>query len=298
MSRLVECVPNFSEGRRRDVIDAIAGAIAEQGARVVDVQADAAHNRMVVTFVADPDVAITAVMAGAVVAVARIDLRRHRGEHPRMGAVDVVPFVPFADLPMSVCIDLAHRFGARLWKELRIPVYYYAEAARVPERRELERVRRGGFEELRDQVGDPERVPDEGTQLHPTAGATAVGARIPLIAYNVNLKTEDVRVAKDIARTIRASAGGMPNVKALGFALADRGLVQVSMNLTDYRVSNVWKVFTAIKAEAERRGVEVQESEIVGTIPLDAAVRTIKDALMEPAFKMDQILEKRVWAAE
>ena len=299
VSQLVECVPNFSEGRRRDVIDAIAGAIGAQGAQVVDVQADAAHNRMVVTFVAEPEVAIRAVLKGAAVAVARIDLRQHRGEHPRMGAVDVVPFVPFADLPMSVCIDLAHRFGARLWKELRVPVYYYGEAARTPERRELERVRGGGFEELRDHVGDPDRVPDEGTaELHPSAGATAVGARIPLIAYNVNLKTEDVRVAKEIARTIRASSGGMPNVKALGFALADRGLVQVSMNLTDYRVSNIWKVFTAIKVEAERHGIEVQESEIVGTIPLDAAVRTIKDAIMEPAFKMDQILEKRVWASE
>ncbi len=299
MSELVECVPNFSEGRRRDVIDAIAGAIREKGARVVDVQADAAHNRMVVTFVAEPEGAITAALAGAAVAAERIDLRHHRGEHPRMGAVDVVPFVPFADLPMSVCIDLAHRFGARLWREMRIPVYYYGEAARTPARRELERVRRGGFEELRDHVRDPDRAPDEGmAELHPSAGATAVGARIPLIAYNVNLKTEDVRVAKEIARTIRASSGGMPNVKALGFELAGRGLVQVSMNLTDYRVSNIWKVFTAIKAEAERRGVEVQESEIVGTLPLDAAVRTIKDAIMEPTFRMDQILEKRVWASE
>ena len=298
VSQLVECVPNFSEGRRREVINAIADAIGREGARVVDVQADAAHNRMVVTFVAEPELAIASAFAGASVAVERIDLNQHRGEHPRMGAVDVVPFVPFADLPMTVCIELAHRFGARLWKELRVPVYYYGEAARNAERRELERVRRGGFEELRDHGSEPDREPDEGAGLHPTAGATAVGARIPLIAYNVNLKTEDVRVAKDIARTIRASSGGMPNVKALGFALADRGLVQVSMNLTDYRVSNIWKVFTAIKAEAERRGIDVQESEIVGTIPLDAAVRTIKDAVMEPAFKMDQILEKRVWASE
>jgi glutamate formiminotransferase len=238
-------------------------------------------------------------MAGANVATERIDLRQHRGEHPRMGASDVVPFVPFADLPMSVCVELAHSFGARLWKELRVPVYYYGEAATRPERRELEKVRQGGFEDLLEHIGDAGRSPDEGgPAAHPTAGATAVGARIPLIAYNVNLKTTDVQVAKDIAKTIRASSGGLPNVKALGFALADRGLVQVSMNLTDYRVTNIWNVFTAIRDEAKRRGVEVEASEIVGTIPLDAAVGVIKEAVIEPTFRMDQILEKRVWTAE
>jgi glutamate formiminotransferase len=263
------------------------------------VQADAAHNRMVVTFVSDPDLAVDAAMAGAAVATQRIDLRQHRGEHPRMGATDVVPFVPFADLPMNVCIDLAHAFGARLWKELRIPVYYYGEAARHPERRELEKVRRGGFEEVAAHIGDADRAPDEGPpRVHPSAGATAVGARIPLIAYNVNLKTTDLQVAKDIARTVRASSGGLPNVKALGFELADRGLVQVSMNLTDYRVTNMWKVFTVIRDEANKRGIAVEASEIVGTIPLAAAVGLIKDAIIEPAFGMDQILEKRVWAGE
>jgi len=216
-----------------------------------------------------------------------------------MGATDVVPFVPFADLPMDVCVGLAHVFGGRLWKELHIPVYYYGEAASRPERRELERVRRGGFEDLVEHIADPDRAPDVGpAQVHPSAGATAVGARIPLIAYNVNLKTTEVQVAKDIARMIRASSGGLPNVKALGFALADRGLVQVSMNLTDYRVTNIWKVFTAIREAARDRGVEVEASEIVGTIPLAAAVGVIKDAVIEPAFRMDQILEKKVWAAE
>jgi len=279
------------------VIAAIADAIRGTGARVIDVQADGAHNRMVVTFVAEPERAVDAAVAGASVATERIDMRQHRGEHPRMGATDVVPFVPFADLPMSVCVELAHAFGARLWKELRIPVYYYGEAATRSERRELEKVRRGGFEELGHHIGDPDRAPDEGpAALHSSAGATAVGARIPLIAYNVNLKTTDLQVAKEIAKTIRASSGGLPNVKALGFELADRGLVQVSMNLTDYRVTNIWKVFTVIRDEAKRRGVEVDASEIVGTIPLAAAVGVIKDAVVEPAFHMDQILEKRVWA--
>jgi glutamate formiminotransferase / 5-formyltetrahydrofolate cyclo-ligase len=299
VSQLVECVPNFSDGQRQEVIDAIANAIRGHGGRVIDVQADPAHNRSVVTFVAEPQVAEDAILAAGRVAVDRIDLTRHEGEHPRMGAMDVVPFVPFADTPMSVCVDLAHRTGARLASELALPIYYYGEAARTPDRRELERVRRKGFEELREHIADADRIPDEGPRtIHPTAGATAVGARIPLIAYNVNLKTSDVGVAKDIARTIRASSGGFPNVKALGFGLADRGLVQVSMNLTDYRVSNVWKVFSAVQAEAAQRGVEVAESEIVGTIPLDAAVRTIREVLREPRFSMDQILEKKVWAGE
>jgi glutamate formiminotransferase len=299
LGALVECVPNFSEGRRLDVITAIADAIRSAGARVIDVQADTNHNRMVVTFVAEPAIVVDAAMAGATVATQRIDLRQHRGEHPRMGAIDVVPFVPFADLPMSLCVDLAHAFGARLWKELQVPVYYYGEAARTAERRELEKVRRGGYEELVAHIKDSDRAPDEGPpEVNPRAGATAVGARIPLIAYNVNLKTADLQVAKDIAKSIRASSGGLPNVKALGFELADRGLVQVSMNLTDYRVTNIWKVFSVIRDEAKRRGVEVDSSEIVGTIPLDAAVGVIKEALVEPAFRMDQILEKKVWAAE
>ncbi len=299
MSELVECVPNFSEGRRPEVIDAIVSAMRAAEARIVDVQSDGSHNRCVVTLVAAPEAVVEATLAGARVATERIDLRHHRGEHPRMGATDVVPFIPFADLPMAVCVTLAHRFGARLFRELGVPVYYYGEAARIPERRELERVRRGGFEELADHITDPDRVPDEGPPvLHPTAGATAVAARIPLIAYNVNLRTADLSVAKDIARTIRASSGGMPNVKALGFALEDRGLVQVSMNLTDYRVTNLWQAFSAIRTEAEKRGVEVIESEIVGTVPLDAAVRTLRDAIREPNFRMNQILEKRVWAGE
>ena len=299
MGQLVECVPNFSEGRRQEVIDAITGAIRQAGARIIDVQADPAHNRMVVTFVSEPQRAVEAAMAGARVAADRIDLRQHQGEHPRMGATDVVPFVPFADLPMTTCVELAHNFGKRLFRELAIPVYYYGEAASLPERRELEKVRRGGFEELAARIAEPDRAPDEGgAVIHVSAGATAVGARIPLIAYNVNLRSTDLALAKEIARTIRASSGGLPNVKALGFNLADRGLVQVSMNLTDYRVTNMWKVFSLIRAEAARRGIEVAESEIVGTIPLDAATRTLNDALQEPAFKMDQILEKRVWAAE
>lgn len=281
------------------MIDAITDAIRREGAKVIDEQADAAHNRMVVTFVAEPARAVDAAMAGARVARDRIDLRQHQGEHPRMGATDVVPFVPFADLPMTTCVQLARTFGARLWKELHIPVYYYGEAAIRTERRELEKVRRGGFEDLVSHIHDEDRVPDEGPpEIHPSAGATAVGARIPLIAYNVNLKTTDVSIAKEIARTIRASSGGLANVKALGFSLADRGLVQVSMNLTDYRVTNIWKVFTIIREEARRRGVEVQESEIVGTIPLDAATRTIKDVVLEPSFRMDQILEKKVWESE
>ena len=299
MTDLVECVPNFSEGRRREVIDAIVSAIAKSGARIMDVQSDPAHNRCVVTFVAAPEVAEEAALAGTRMATEKIDLTRHQGEHPRMGATDVVPFVPFADYPMSACVELAHRFGRRLQRELEIPVYYYGDAALRPERRELEKVRLRGFEDLREHIQEEDRHPDEGPpRIHPTAGATAVAARIPLIAYNVNLRTSEVAVAKEIAKKIRASSGGMANVKALGFDLPDRGLVQVSMNLTDYRVTNMWQVFNAISEQAARHGVEVLESEIVGTIPLDAAVRTLRDALREPKFSMDQVLEKKVWTSE
>src|SRR2546423_1194258 len=214
---------------------------------------------------------------------------------PRWGPLVLSPSCPLPALRMSVCAVRAQAWGARAWRAVRVPVYSSGEAARRTERRELEKVRRGGFEDLAGHITDPDRAPDEGLpEVNPSAGATAVGARIPLIAYNVNLKTADLQVAKEIAKSIRASSGGLPNVKALGFELADRGLVQVSMNLTDYRVTNIWKVFTVIREEANRRGVEVEASEIVGTIPLDAAVGVIRDAVLEPAFRMDQILEKRV----
>jgi glutamate formiminotransferase len=298
LTDLVECVPNFSEGRREEVIAEIVGAITGAGVRVLDVQRDASHHRAVVTFVGAPEPALEAAFAGAACAVQRIDLRQHRGEHPRMGAVDVIPFVPFGELELERCVDLAHRLGRRIAVELQVPVYFYGAAARLPERRELERVRRGGFEELRETIGEPDRRPDEGpAQVHPSAGAVAVGARIPLIAYNVNLRTADVSVARAIARRIRASSGGMPCVKALGFALEDRGLTQVSMNLTDYRVTGLWQVFAAIEALAREEGVDVDSSEIVGTIPLEAAARLLRDALRAPSFSPEQVLEKKVWQA-
>jgi glutamate formiminotransferase len=298
VTELVECVPNFSEGRREEVISELVGAIAHSGVQLVDVQRDASHNRSVVTFVGGLEAALEAAFAATAVAVERIDLRQHRGEHPRMGAADVIPFVPFADLPMERCVALAHQLGRRIAAELHIPVYYYGEAARRPERRELEQVRRKGFEELRETIQEPDRQPDDGPPvLHPSAGAVAVGARIPLLAYNVNLRTLDVAVAKGIARKIRASSGGFPNVKALGFALEERGLTQVSMNLTDYHVTGLWKVFTAIVALAREQGVEVDGSEIVGTLPLEAAAQLLRDAVAAEAFTAAEILEQRVWQA-
>jgi glutamate formiminotransferase len=296
VTELVECIPNFSEGRREEVITGLVGAVAQAGGQVLDVQRDASHNRCVVTFVGELEAALEAAFAATAVAAERIDLRQHRGEHPRMGAADVIPFVPFADLPMERCVALAHRLGRRIAAELHIPVYYYGEAARRPERRELEQVRRKGFEELRETIQEPDRQPDDGpAAVHPSAGAVAVGARLPLLAYNVNLRTSDVTVARGIARKIRASSGGFPKVKALGFALEERGLTQVSMNLTDYRVTGIWKVFTAIVALAREQGVEVDGSEIVGTLPLEAAAQLVRDAVEAHAFTAEQILEKKVW---
>ncbi len=297
MTELVECVPNFSEGRREEVIADIVRAIAACGVYILDQQRDASHNRAVVTFVGAPEAVLKGAFAGAARAVERIDLRQHQGEHPRMGAVDVIPFVPFGELPLARCIELAHQLGHRIALELHVPVYYYGEAARVPERHELERVRRRGFEELRERIGDPDRRPDEGPpQVHPSAGAVAVGARIPLIAYNVNLRTADIGIAKAIATRIRASAGGFPAVKALGFNVTDH-LKQVSMNLTDYRATGVFTAFSAIRALAREQDVEVEGSEIVGAIPLAALAAVVRDALQAPNFTADQVLEKKVWEA-
>jgi len=313
MADLVVCVPNFSEGRRPAVIAEIRAAIASAGVRILDTHQDASHNRSVLTFVGQPQATLEAAFAGAASAARLIDLRQHRGVHPRMGAVDVVPFVPFGGFPPAVrghagnppagsgasnlerCVELAHRLGRRIAAELEIPVYYYGAAARVPERRDLERVRRSGFEELREQIHTAARRPDEGPpQVHPSAGAVAVGARHPLVAYNVNLRTRDARVADAIARQIRASSGGLPGVKALGWWLEDRGMSQVSMNLTDYRVTGLWAAYRAVAGLAQARGVEVAGSEIVGTLPAEAVANLLRDALLASDFRVEQILEGNI----
>jgi len=271
---LVECVPNFSEGRRPEVVDAIVAAItAVPGARRIDHSLDANHNRAVVTFVAPPAVAVEAAFRGIARARELIDLTGHQGEHPRVGATDVVPFVPLDGSDMAECVRLAHELGARVGRELEIPVYYYEAAAKSPARKNLPDVRNIGFEKLREAVAtDPSRTPDEGPKdhLHPTAGAIVIGARAFLIAYNVNLETKDVAVAKQIAKKIREKDGGLKGIKAMGFWLEDLQCAQVSMNVCDFESTGLERVYQEIEALAAERGVAIRESELVGLAPRKA----------------------------
>jgi len=297
--RLVECVPNFSEGRDEARVRAIADAISSvPGAVLLDLEMDTDHHRSVITFVAPPEAAVEAALAGAAKAVELIDLNTHRGAHPRIGALDVLPFVPLAGVSMEDCVHLAERAAAELWKRLRIPCYLYEAAAKRPERVQLENIRRGQFEALREEMGkNPERDPDVGEPvLHPTAGATAVGARKFLIAYNILLRTPDVEIAKQIARAVRFSSGGYRYVKAMGVELASRGMAQVSMNLTDFESTPVHRVFETVKREAERFGVAVAESEIVGLVPKKALEMAAEYYLQIGNFQPSVVLENRLEA--
>ncbi len=291
---LVECVPNFSEGRRQDVIGEIVAAIgAVDGVRVLDRQSDETHNRCVITFVGPDEAAAEGAFNGT--AAARlIDLTKHQGAHPRFGAADVVPFVPLKEADMGVCVELARGLAKRVAGELGIPAYLYEDAARRDEHRNLADVRRGEFEGLREAIGtDERRAPDEGPRrVHPTAGAVAIGARPPLIAYNVDLESDDVELAKSIAVAIREKDGGFPKVKAMGLALDD--CVQVSMNLVDYRVTSMHTVFADIARRAAERGVAVRRSEVVGLLPEAALVDVARRALQATDFTQRQVLESRV----
>lgn len=293
---LIECIPNFSEGRRPAVVDEIAAAIGGvEGVEVLDRQSDPAHNRSVITFVGQERAAAEAAFRGIAAATRLIDMNHHEGAHPRFGAADVVPFVPIVESDMPVCVETARELARRVARELAIPVYLYEDAALRPERRNLADVRRGEFEGLREAIAtDPERRPDEGeAKVHPTAGAVAIGARAPLIAYNVNLESGDVELAKRIAREIRERDGGLPKLKAIGLALDD-GRAQVSMNLTDYRVTSLLDAFEAVRTRAETAGVDVAESEVVGLLPQDALVRLGRSVLKAGAFGREQVLEARV----
>jgi glutamate formiminotransferase len=272
-SPLVECVPNFSEGRRPEIVRQISDAItAVKSACVLDTHIDPDHNRSVITFVASPEMVVAAAVNAVRRASELIDMRTHQGEHPRLGATDVLPFVPVRGVTMDDCVRLAHEAGAIIASDLLIPVYFYERAALREERVNLEDVRRGALELLREQITtNPERVPDAGpTQVHESAGAIAVGARPFLIAFNVILRTGDIAAARQIARTIRARNGGLPFVKALGFRLHTRGLVQVSMNLVNYEVTGMTTAYDAIRREADHLGIEIDSTEIVGLVPQDA----------------------------
>ena len=300
MRKIVECIPNFSEGRRAEVIDAIVAAIRSvKTAVLLDHESDPNHNRSVVTFVAEPEFVVDAALAGAAKAAELIDLNHHSGEHPRMGATDVIPFVPIKGVSMDDCIGLARQCGERMWRELGIPTYLYEKAAAKPERENLAAIRKGEFEGIRADIATNEaRRPDFGEpRVHPTAGITAVGARPPLIAYNVNLGTSDVAIANKIARAVRHQTGGLRYVKALGFELKDRGIVQVSMNMVNFEGTPLFRVFEMIKREAERYGVPVVGSEIVGLVP-QQALNAVSDFYLQlENFTADQILEHRLDSA-
>lgn len=293
--KLLECALNFSEARREDVIAAIVAA-AQNHVRVLDVSSDKDHNRTVLTFVGEPQEAVEAAVDVTSKAMQLIDMNVHRGEHPRMGAVDVIPFVPLAEASMDDAIAAARTVGRRLGEELGIPVYLYEEAATTPQRRNLADVRQGEFEGLARKMADPAGRPDFGPHHpHPTAGATAVGARIYLVAYNVNLGTSDVTIAKSIARAVRAKTGGLQNVKALGIMLHERNLAQVTMNLVDPFRTPLYRVLELVRLEAARYGVPVVGTEIIGLVPLAVIVEAARYYLQLEGFRDDQVLEARLW---
>ncbi len=297
MSRLVECVPNFSEGRDSAAIEEIVRAIQSvEGIAVLDREMDRDHHRSVITFVGPAERIGEAAVRGVARAAELIDLTQHTGGHPRIGAADVVPFVPLEGVSMEECVEIALRAGEEIWRRCGIPVYYYEAAARSPERSNLENIRRGQFEGLREEVrANPARRPDVGgPDLHATAGATVVGARKFLIAWNINLATGDVEVAKRIARKIRASSGGMPFVKAMGVRLEDRDRAQVSMNLTDFEQTPVHVVFDAVRGEAQREGTSIEGSQIIGLIPKRALEMAGAFFLQVENFHPGLVLENRL----
>jgi glutamate formiminotransferase len=296
MARIVECIPNISEGRDTNIINAVVDEVKRFKVRLLDVESDRDHNRSVITYVGEPEEVEKATFALAAKAVQLINMEQHHGQHPRIGAVDVVPFVPITGVTMDDCIGMANRVGKRISDELKVPVYLYEAAAKRPECVNLADIRKGDYEKLKDEISLPARRPDFGdAKMHPTAGATVVGAREPLVAFNVNLGTTDLEIAKKIASAVRFSNGGFRFVKAKGFDIKEKGYVQVSMNLTKYNGTPVFRVYEAIKAEADRYGVPIIGSEVIGLIPLEALVQCADFYLKLQNFKMDQILEARLW---
>ena len=296
MRTVIECVPNISEGRDPRVVSEIAeGVRGAPGVRLLDVSSDPSHNRSVLTFVGDEDGVREGVRALFAAAIPRIDLTRHSGEHPRMGAVDVVPIIPIRGTTLDRCVALSREIGAEIADRHRVPVYLYEDSATSERHRNLAEIRKGQFEGFAEKMKAPEWKPDFGPDApHPTAGAVAVGARAPLIAYNINLGTRDLAVADRIAKAIRHLGGGFRYVKALPVVLADRGQVQVSINMTNYRKSPLHRVFECVRSEAERHGVPVVGSEIVGLCPAEALLLAAEHYLRLEKFSAEQVLELRL----
>jgi len=293
--RLLECVPNISEGRDQRKIASIAEEVKKhKGIKLLDVSSDRDHHRSVYTFIGEPKAVKDAAFSLALKAIDLIDMRQHRGGHPRLGAVDVIPFIPIQGVRMEEAVQVAHELGKELGKK-GIPIFFYEEAATCPERRELPSIRKGEYEGLMEKLNDPKWKPDEGPEsFNPKSGATVVGARFPLVAYNVNLRTGDLAIAKEIARKVRFKDGGFPHVRAMGVDLKEKGMVQVSMNLTNYQETNIPKVYEFIKEEALKRGIEIEGSEIVGLIPLSVLEGIAQYYIKCPQFSIRQVIEQRI----
>jgi len=293
MRQIIECVPNFSEGCDKMKIDEIVKIIEASGTQILDVEMNPDHNRAVLSFIGEPDKVLEAAFNATKRASELIDLTKHKGEHPRIGATDVIPFVPISNISTEECIELARRLGKRIADELEIPVYLYEAAATRPDRENLANIRKGEFEGLSREIEtNPDRRPDFGKpKIHPTAGATVVGVRFPLIAYNINLNTSDVSIAKNIARAIRFKDGGFRYAKALGFELKEEGLTQVSINMTNYLGTPLYRVFETVKLEAQRYGISIKESEVVGLVPEKALIDAAIYYLQLNRFNESQILE-------
>jgi len=293
---LIESVPNFSEGRRPEVVEAIVEAVRRSGpVRVLDRSSDPDHNRTVLTLAGEPEPLLAGLEALVAACVERIDLMQHRGRHPRMGAVDVIPLIPIRDVDMAQCAGLARALGERVARRHDLPVYLYEEAASAPHRRDLAAIRKGEFEGFAGKIRDPLWKPDFGPErVHPTAGCTAIGAREFLIAYNINLATPDVEVARRIAQAIRHSSGGLRYVKAMGLLLEDRRQAQVSINMTDFRRTPLHRVFEMVRSEAERYGVAIAGSEIVGLVPQDALLQAAEHFLRLEQFDPGMVFERRL----
>lgn len=296
MARLVECVPNFSEGRNKEVIEAIVEEVRKvKGVKLLDYSSDEDHNRTVVTFVGDLENIKEAAFNLAKKASELIDMTMHNGGHPRMGATDVMPFIPVSDVTMAECVDIAKEVGRRIGSELDIPVYLYEDAASADYRRNLADVRKGQYEGFFEKIKQPEWKPDFGpSEMNAKSGATAVGARVPLVAFNVNLGTSNVEIADKIAKTVRYLGGGLRFVKAMGVKLEERNIVQVSMNLVNYEKTAIYRAYEMVKMEAQRYGVPVVGTEVIGLLPMKALIDCAEYYLQIEDFSMEQILEKRI----
>ena len=296
MEKIIECVPNFSEGRNIDTIEKIVGSFrGKNGVKLLDYQTDKDHNRMVVTVVGKPAALITTVIEAVGVAIQLIDMRTHQGQHPRMGAVDVVPFIPIKNMSMTEAVDLSKQVAKKVAEKYTLPIFLYAESATRPERRNLANIRKGEFEKMAEKLRRPAWKPDlGGDQIHPTAGVTAIGARMPLVAFNVNLDTDNLNIADQIAKRVRHTSGGLRYCKGIGIELKDRGLVQVSMNMTDFTKTALYRAMELIRIEARRHGVNVVGSEIVGLVPMEALIDSAAYYLGLEDFSMTQVLETRI----